>query len=389
MENSTVDLSILEELQSEVSKIASESAPKNWLSIAAKCVVSQTEYVEKPDTICFLNHTPEPYSLLTRGSISTFTGKAKAGKSTVLALLIADVIRDKKVLWLDTEQGLYYASVTQHYILTVAGLKSSDNLKMLDLRSFNPTDRLNIIEALLNDQHYDLVVLDGLRDVVFDINSSEEATNIITKLMLWSVEHKCHIATVLHQNKGNNDVRGHLGTEAINKSEVVISVAKTDDNPPTAVVVAEYSRGLPFKDFYIKRDPSGVPFVDIDYSPADKTQGNARRSIMPSEYPSEFHKVVLNIIFEHSEEMNSTPFKSAIISALDTASVGAIAIGESKARTFMEYYGQKGYVEIKEKQKGNKTLIKFNLIHKDSTPLVRQIESVNQLSIQLTNGVRE
>jgi len=207
--------------------------------------------------------------------------------------------------------------------------------------------------------------------------------------MTWSVDYKCHVATVLHQNKGNNDVRGHLGTEAINKSEVVISVTKTDDNPPAAMVSAEYSRAMPFQDFYIKRDPEGVPYIDKDYSPVDQTSGTGKRSIMPSDYPSEFHKVVLNIIFENADEMTSSPFKSAIISALDIASVGVVAIGESKARIFMEFYGQKNYVEIKEKQKGNKTLIRFNPIHKDITPLVKQIESVNQLSIQLTNGVRE
>jgi hypothetical protein len=388
MENNT-DLALINELQREADLVSAVNAPKDWLAVAEQCVVSQTEYVEKPDTICYLNHTPEPHSLLTRGSISTFTGKAKAGKSSVLALLIADVITGKKVLWLDTEQGKYYASVTQHYILTVAGLSTSENLKFLDLRSFNPTDRLNIIEALLKHEPWDLIVLDGLRDVVFDINSSEEATNIITKLMSWSVDHQCHIATVLHQNKGNNDVRGHLGTEAINKSEVVISVTKTDDNPPAAMVAAEYSRGMPFQDFYIKRDSNGVPFIDKDYTPNDQASGTGRRSVMPSDYPSEFHRVVLNIIFEHPDEMNSQPFKFAIISALDTASYGEIKIGESKARTFMEFYGQKGYIEIKQRQKGNKTLIVFNQSLKDTAPLVKQIESVNQLSIQLTNGVRE
>jgi hypothetical protein len=386
---SNVGLAIIDELQREAEELASANAPKDWLAIAKQCVVSQTEYIEKPDTICYLNHTAEPHSLLTRGSISTFTGKAKAGKSSVLALLIADVISSKKVLWLDTEQGEYYASRTQHYVLTVAGLKTAENLRFLDLRSFNPTARINIIEALLNHESWDLIVLDGLRDVVFDINSSEEATNIITKLMTWSVDYKCHVATVLHQNKGNNDVRGHLGTEAINKSEVVISVTKTDDNPPAAMVAAEYSRAMPFQDFYIKRDAEGVPYIDKDYSPVDTTSVNGKRSIMPSDYPSEFHRVVLNIIFEHADEINSSPFKSGLISALDTASYGSIKVGESKARTFMEFYGQKGYIEIKQRQAGNKTMIKFNLDLKDRTPLVKQIESVNQLSIQLTNGVRE
>lgn len=376
---------LLDQIRKEADEIASATMPVCWLAIAEKCLISQTDVVPEPDTICYLQHTEKPYSLLTRGSISTFTGKAKAGKTTVLALLIASVLSNKRVLWLDTEQGQYYASRTQSYILNIAQLTKCDNLRMFDLRQFNPPDKLKIIEALIKDQSYDLIVLDGVRDVVFDINSPEEATTTITRLMAWSVEFNCHIAMVLHQNKGNNDVRGHLGTEAINKSEIVISVSKTEDNPPSAMVVAEYSRGMPFEDFYIKRDlVTGIPYVDADYNPIDK-KAAGKRSSSPLDFPPESHYEALNIIFDRNDELTSGAFKSGLMAAWNT--IGGDNLSESRSRTFLEHYCQRGFIEKKEKQKGNTTIIKLNPKFKNGKELVKTIELVNQLSNQLTNGV--
>jgi hypothetical protein len=376
---------LLYQLKKEADEIASETTSVNWLAVADRCLISQTEVVAKPDTICYLHHTENPYSLLTRGSISTFTGKAKAGKTTVLALLIASVLNNKRVLWLDTEQGQYYASRTQSYILNIAKLTKCDNLRMFDLRQFNPLDKLKIIDALIKDQLYDLIVLDGVRDVVFDINSPEEATNTISRLMAWSVEFNCHIAMVLHQNKGNNDVRGHLGTEAINKSEIVISVSKTDDNPPSAMVATEYSRGMPFEDFYIKRDiTTGIPYVDADYSPVER-KASGKRLSSPIDFPLEAHCEVLNIVFQRNEVLTSGAFKSGLIAAWNT--VGGDNLSESRARTFLEHYSQRGFIEKKDKQKGNTTIIKLNPKYKNEVELVKTVEFVYQLSNQLTNCV--
>mgnify|MGYP007001916110 CR=1 FL=1 len=46
--------------------------------------------------------------------------------------------------------------------------------------------------------------------------------------MGWSETKGIHIFTVLHENKIDNNVRGHIGTELQNKSETVISVRKQE-----------------------------------------------------------------------------------------------------------------------------------------------------------------
>ena len=63
----------------------------------------------------------------------------------------------------------------------------------------------------------------------------------------WSSQNNCHICSVLHENKTSAKMRGHLGTELINKSETVLSVKKIND---TSEVKAEYCRNLDFETFY-------------------------------------------------------------------------------------------------------------------------------------------
>ena len=61
---------------------------------------------------------------------------------------------------------------------------------------------------------------------MLDINSPREATLIVNYLMNWTEEFNLHLHTVIHQNKGDENARGHIGTEINNKSETVLRVEK-------------------------------------------------------------------------------------------------------------------------------------------------------------------
>lgn len=333
-----------------------EHIGRDYLTIARSCIIPQGVIPPQPDTVCWLTLTEPQHSLLTRGSLSTFTGKAKAGKTTALAFLIASVISNKKVLWIDTEQGLFYSSLTQHYLLKVAGLSRSDNLQMIDIRQYNPTDRLSILEALLQDSKYDIVVLDGVRDVCFDINDPKEATNVITKLMAWSVDFNLHLAMVLHQNKGDSNARGHLGSEAVNKSEIVISVTKTPDRADIALIHAEYSRGLPFEDFFIARDCDGIPFIDSNHESVKKS--GSRKLAEPIDVADSTHSDVLKTVFMNRQQLTSAEFISSLRAAWP--SEGGDAMRDSRANVFKSYYIQQGFIVAKTRQSGNKTLIELS-----------------------------
>ena len=66
----------------------------------------------------------------------------------------------------------------------------------------------------------------------------------------------CHICSVLHENKAANTLRGHLGTEIVNKSETVITVENAGN---ISKVSAAYCRNIPFDDFYFRINDEALP----------------------------------------------------------------------------------------------------------------------------------
>src|SRR5690554_2445245 len=197
-------------------------------------------------------------TLFTRGSISSIIGKAKSGKTALSVRLVAAALDGGRgaiddglisapekgtVIFFDTEQGAYYGSLTVSNIKKIHSDCSA--LKYYDLREHHPKKRLELMQKALEywsaKDKVSLVVVDGIKDVVFDINNPEEATTTITELMRLSVKYDCHITSILHQNKGDNNARGHIGTELTNKSEIVIAVSKHEVRDDFAIISAEYS----------------------------------------------------------------------------------------------------------------------------------------------------
>jgi hypothetical protein len=77
----------------------------------------------------------------------------------------------------------------------------------------------------------DLVIFDGIRDMVGDINDYTEAQNTIGQLLRVASEYHTCIVCVLHQNKAVEDktLRGALGTELQNKSFETYECSKDQD----------------------------------------------------------------------------------------------------------------------------------------------------------------
>ena len=127
-----------------------------------------------------------------------------------------------KVLWIDTEQS----ADSTHEILSLRMTQllgqavPNEQYFVYNFRQDNWQERLSLVIACINQHNPDLVIFDGIRDVVGDINNYQEAQNVLGKLLsLASVSNAC-IVCVLHQNKSLEDktLRGALGTELQNKS---------------------------------------------------------------------------------------------------------------------------------------------------------------------------
>ncbi len=112
-----------------------------------------------------------------------------------------------------------------------------------------------------------LLVIDGIRDLMYDINSPSESTELINLLMRWSSGYNLHIHTVLHLNKGDDITRGHIGTELNNKAENRPAITKSTQDGNISEVKAMHIRDREFDPFAfringqrIARSRGGVVF---------------------------------------------------------------------------------------------------------------------------------
>ena len=117
----------------------------------------------------------------TLGNFSASIGKAKSKKTFNVSAIAASALANSTVLH-------YRSSFPENKrILYLAGLPKdadSDNLIMLGLRKYSPEMRLAIVEQAIGTiPNLGLVIIDGIRDFMYDINSPNEATNIISKFM--------------------------------------------------------------------------------------------------------------------------------------------------------------------------------------------------------------
>ena len=211
-----------------------------------------------------------------RGELVAVAGKAKSGKTFFLSLLMAagrfngngnlngngnanpsekgegdiyqmplERIREEplRVLWYDTEQS---QQSTQDILVnrigkmvegsasegaSSASQEALQNLYAFNVRMASWDERLRMFMDVVAYLKPDLVVLDGVRDLLSDINDGREAQAMTERLMQLAQQHKCCIVCVLHQNKSgaDNTMRGWIGTELTNKVFEVYNCEKLRD----------------------------------------------------------------------------------------------------------------------------------------------------------------
>ena len=169
-----------------------------------------------------------------RGELVALTGKAKSGKTFVCSILMALGVRKQlmglsrlrgemlRVVWIDTEQSEDSThEILCHRIGSLIGQAiPEEQYYVYNLRRDNWQDRLHWAEMCIVQHKPDLVIFDGIRDVVGDINNYTEAQTVLDKLLSLASWSRACIVCVLHQNKALEDktLRGALGTELQNKS---------------------------------------------------------------------------------------------------------------------------------------------------------------------------
>lgn len=309
-----------------------------------------------PDICLSILDGPKDFVLFTLGNFSAITGRAKS-KKTFLAVILAaaaagrvplyDKFRNylpdgrEHVIFFDTEQSRHKAQQTGRRIYTLSGTSSTDSLEVYSLRSFPPDDRIKVIEGVLYQKggSAGLVVIDGIRDLVFDINDPTQATDIVTKLLKWTEDLNIHIVTVIHQNKGDTNARGHLGTEIVNKAEVVISVTKSTVNSEVSVCEPEFCRELEFPGFGFSVGADGLPYLTD--MPEPRASPKSRKAITPNSVDEPTHRKILSKIFTGGKSLGYTPLVKQVKLGLQEL-YGSVGVNKSKC--FITHYIKQGWL---------------------------------------------
>ena len=208
------------------------------------------------------------------------------------------------------------------------------------LREYGPLERRQIIElALAERPGVGLVIIDGLRDLLYDINSSNESAEVIGLLMKWSSQYNLHIHTVLHLNKGDDNVRGHIGTELNHKAETVLQISKNEMDGSMSEVHASLIRDRDFPPFAFRINLQGLPELVEDFDPRPK----AKLKIFDYENMDEdLHKKALGVAF------GSTDGPFAFSPLIDRLTVGYATIGYDRSRNvhikFLKFLLKNGIV---------------------------------------------
>lgn len=268
--------------------------------------------VPPPPVAIYIGESPA----CTFGNFSASIGKPKGKKtfnvsamtaaamtnSTILNYRGSMPLNQNGILYFDTEQSTYHAFRVFKRIATLtrrSNQEINERIKYFALRKYSVEDRIGMIDhKIRNTPAVGLVIIDGIRDLMLDINSPREATLIVNYLMNWTEEFNLHLHTVIHQNKGDENARGHIGTEINNKSETVLRVEKDKNDDAISTVEAVYIRDISFPSFAFRINDEALPELIKDYVPTPEAKGNeawdpyhditedTHRSALDSAFPS-------------------------------------------------------------------------------------------------------
>ena len=235
-----------------------------------------------------------------RRELVGFTGRAKSGKTFVMSILmvlclIAEVLSFRRLtadrlrlLWYDTEQSDNSTQdILKNRIIPLFHQVAGDDAEfpedMFDIFNVRNVDREKREAYLIAAIEYyqpDLVIVDGIRDLVGDINDGTVAQALIEKLMRAAQEYDCCIVCVLHQNKSgeSRDPRGWLGTELLNKA---FDVFATEKLMPQRIFKLEqlYTRKYDIEQcLYFSVDEDGLPVVTQEPADSYASQSSSNTS---------------------------------------------------------------------------------------------------------------
>ena len=217
--------------------------PSKWKFDIAELESNRiTHETSFPEPIPVLSINGSTYAV--ENELSIITGLPKAGKSAVISAMIAapfvsgkDVdtlsitappVKGRNVIYIDTEMSKGSTQKLHNQVLRMIDTKTTPkNLRFWNWKKYRPDDRIEALKAtfeLIPDIH--IIFIDGIADFMASVNDEVKANELLEMLGDYAEEKKCTIITVIHENFGNGQARGHIGSGLGRKCAGTISIKK-------------------------------------------------------------------------------------------------------------------------------------------------------------------
>jgi len=269
-------------------EITEEQTTHNMLMelIAEECTIDTSEVMEYPPTALSLGEKTiqakggditMPIPIGTYGNFSFVQAPPKSKKTFFVSLLASVYLsggnnfggkikghrEGRCLMHFDTEQGHWHAQRVFKRVQDMSNTKEIGCYHTYALRTIGYKERIQFIEHCLeqNKGKNGLVIIDGIADLVSDVNNLEESNLCVQKIMQLSAKYDCHIVTVIHSNYGSDKPTGHLGSFLEKKTENQIQLEVNTVNKEWITVSCKRSRGYAFDTFSFSINEFGLPFV--------------------------------------------------------------------------------------------------------------------------------
>ena len=304
---------LMQSLDAAASQLTADDV--DYHELAEQCRIYMEKYYPPREYIFKV----KGINTISKGDLHLIQAQAKHGKSTLVTILVAvcrcgqlgpveyALDHPAKVVVFDTEQ---FESDSHSQLKMMHELGEDDNgseIMMFNLRKFGFAERTAFIKQSIMREKPTLVIIDGIRDLIPDINDSVGCPMLVQELMQLASGVGCAIICVLHNNPSDGKARGWIGTELLNKCGYSFEVKK---NGSVVTVETPINRGAPVPDWQFTFGPDGRPTCDSSFlehrMKIDNEKIKAEKARNQAIEDDKYIEPINNVLWEQGKPMTKT-----------------------------------------------------------------------------------
>ena len=134
---------------------------------------------------------------------------------------------------------------------------------VFNMRAATVKERRDMLGVAIATYRPDIVVLDGIADLLTDINDGPKAQELMEQLLHLADEYDCNITTVIHLNRSGekSNLRGWLGSALMQKSFEVFNCAPIGQGELFSVEMNTSRKYRNDQKLYYRISDDGIPVM--------------------------------------------------------------------------------------------------------------------------------